>query len=240
MSSQRKGLLGGSAAIAFVVAAILVGFSGEGEAGPHAAPVVVCVDSTVSTDEVRETYLPDIKAVAHSAALKQARFYAAACGSNATGSVNWPIRKQFGRGSYSGELGEESIEGQVEDVSGKLEDLVAARSSLQGTPLGEMLAVAARQCEHAGGGCSIYLFTDGEWADGILHLPREAVSEEMVDRYLETYESQIGDLSGTVVNFVGVGYGTEIGEIRLNEARSIAAALIAAAGGEMGDWTVRL
>jgi hypothetical protein len=240
VSSERLWLGGGIAFLLLVTLAIFAFVGKEEVDGAEAAPVVVCVDSTLSTEDVREDYLPDLEEVAKAAAGRQASFYAAGCGKNATGDVNWPVHQRFDPGSYEGELGDDVTKGQLEEVNQGLDEIVNEKSRRDGTPLGEMLAVAARQCDQAGGECAIYLFTDGEWADDILHLPREGISKAAADRYLDTYEGQIGDLSGTVVHFVGVGYGTEIGEIRLNEARKIAADLIEAAEGEMGTWAVRL
>lgn len=218
---------------------------GRGETEPaHAQPTLVCIDSTVSTDDVRDKYEVDLETVVQRAAVHRANFYAAACGANSTGEVNWPVHKRFASDYSSESLAREQLEHQADEVkegtahSEGTDDLLDTVSH-DGTPLGEMLAVTARQCEQAGGECAIYLFTDGEWADGLLRI-RDGVSERERRRYLEAYEEKLGGLRGSTVNFVGVGLGTVVGEVRLDEARAIAADLIEAAGGEPGFWTARL
>jgi len=229
------------AVLALVV--VLLGF-GEHSETSSAEPVVICIDSTVSTNGVRASYLPDLAAVARRAAVHQARFYAAACGANATGTVDWPVRKKFS-GSYTGDLAREQADHQAEEVikgdekHEGLEDLTRTSSKMKGTPLGEMLAVLARQCGQAGGECTIYLFTDGEWADKLVKVS-DGVTEVEKGRYIETYARRLGTLAGSQVNFIGVGHGTKMGEVHLAEAKALAAALIQAAGGEMGSWSTRL
>jgi len=201
--------------------------------------VIVCIDSSASVEEVRRSYLPDLGEVIHEAAVRRATFYASDCGFNATGEVTWPIRENFDF-PYSGESSTQAA------VHFKVERLVRQNwngrltvRSGGGTPLGEVLAVMARQCNQAGGNCTLYLFTDGEWMDRTLAV-RDGVSEEERRSYLETYLPQLRDLAGSEVNFIGVGYGTSMGEVHLGEAREIAAELIEAAGGKMGAWTTRL
>ncbi len=58
--------------------------------------VIVCVDSSASTNHVRVSYLPDLFKVAHQAATQSEDFYADDCGVNATGRVDWAVRKKFG------------------------------------------------------------------------------------------------------------------------------------------------
>lgn len=232
--------------LAIIAAVLFLAWLAEDSRPNDPAPVVVCIDSTVSTDEVRGSYLPDLEVLARRVAGRQGRFYAAACGANATGSVNWPVHKHFvTKGNYSGARIDEQIDNQVNGVvegsekSEGLEDLIATSSTLDGTPLGEMLGVAARQCAHIGLDCTIYLFTDGEWADKLLRV-RDGVSADEEEAYVDAYVPRLEGLAGTEVNFIGVGYGTNVGEVHLGEARDVAAALVEGAGGEMGDWTVRL
>lgn len=228
--------------LALVLMLLLIGNGGEG--GTHSEPVLICIDSTTSTDKVRPKYEQDINDVVRRAALHQAHFYAAACGANATGEVDWPVSKRF-EGTYSGKsLNEEQLEHKAEQVmlgtsrSEGIKDLLEEESH-DGTPIGEMLAVTARQCKQAGGGCAIYLFTDGEWADGLLRV-RDGISKEERERYLKVYAHRLSGLSGSTVNFVGVGLGTHMGEVRLDEAHSIVTELVEEAGGTMGFWTTRL
>jgi hypothetical protein len=217
---------------------------GEGDSSGKAAPVLVCIDSTVSTDDVRGKYAVDLEAVARRAAYRQAHFYAAACGANATGEVDWPVHRKF-RSTYTSDaLSKEQLEHQADQVIEGTQTREGVSDLLEvvshdGTPVGEMLAVTARQCEQAGGSCAIYLFTDGEWADGLLRI-RDEVSEQERKRYLETYVPRLSGLEGSTVNFVGVGLGTVVGELRLAEAKEIAEELIEEAGGKMGFWTTRL
>lgn len=235
--SKRRPLLAVAGVTAALVALVaLLGIAEDD--GPGTTPVLVCIDSTASTDGVRRSYRPDVMRVAREAADDRALFYLAACGANATGKVNWPVRGRLG-GELSGGLGAEQVEKELAQVSERFGRLAGATSTQGGTPFGEMLAVAARQCEQLGAPCDIYLFTDGEWADGLLRV-KDGVSRRERATYLRTYLPQIADLAGTEVNFVGVGFGTAIGEVRLGEARDIAAALVQAATGEMGTWTVSL
>jgi hypothetical protein len=230
-----------------VVAVLLLMFllisrsKGESHHGPT---TLICIDSTVSTDDVRSKYEVDLGVVVQRAAVHRAQFYAAACGANATGEVNWPVHKRFHDSYSSDALSREQLEHQADDVMEGTADSVGIDDLLEvtshdGTPLGEMLAVTARQCEQAGGSCAIFLFTDGEWADGLLRV-RDGVSEQERREYLAKYKHKLDGLQGSTVNFVGVGLGTKIGELRLAEARSIAGDLIEEASGELGFWTARL
>lgn len=101
-----------------------------------------------------------------------------------------------------------------------------------------MLAVVARQCAQAGGGCSIYMFTDGEWADKLIKVS-DGVTEAEERNYRKAYAGRLSGLADSRVHFVGVGHGTPIGEGHLAEAESVAAELIRDAGGEM-TWSTRL
>lgn len=250
MGKARRGpqlLVGGAAIVCVVLVTALLGFANESSPS-DAEPVIVCVDSTVSTEGVRTGYLSDLEAVARQAAIRQARLYAAACGANATGTVGWPVERKF-ESSY--EVGSEKAEEQAgneakEVTKGNeakeekgLEDLVETSSTRNGTPLGEMLAVAARQCGQAGGDCIVYLFTDGEWADGELKVS-DGVTREERKGFLDTYVPKLTGFAGSEVNFIGVGLGTKIGEVHLNEAREVAAELVQGAGAEMGSWATRL
>jgi hypothetical protein len=239
MSSQQKSLALGAILLTLVVGAIVL-FTGEETVKASGAPVIVCIDSTRSTKGVRYSYLDDIETVVGEAAERRADFYAAACGENAAGNVDWPVKQEFDIDSYSEALEEEALQTLRAEVMEEVKEETKKTSPEGGTPMAEMLEVAARQCEQAGGGCPIYVFTDGEWADSILHIPREPVSDAQEDEYVSTYADELGDLSGTVVNFVGVGFGTDIRLVRLNEARDVADRLIKAAGGKRGTWTVSL
>ncbi len=106
-------------------------------------------------------------------------------------------------------------------------------------PLGEVLAVMARQCEQASGECTVYLFTNCEWADAALSL-QDGISRSERSSYLKVYLPQLEGLNGSLVNFVGVGYGSSMGAVRLGEAHEIARELVEGAGGKMGVWTTRL
>ncbi|HEX6455333.1 MAG TPA: hypothetical protein VF009_02295 [Solirubrobacterales bacterium] len=237
--------------LVFVVGAVLLFLylSGGEEEAPAAPsdsrPVLVCVDSTLSTDGVREKYESDLEKVVRRSAMRQDTLYAAACGANATGEVDWPIQKTF-RKNYSDErFGREELEQQAAEViegNGSEEgvvDLLDSRSH-EGTPIGEMLAVTARQCAQARGSCEIYVFTDGEWADSLLRI-RGGISDTERRNYLREYDrKKLAGLGGSTVNFIGVGLGTEIGELRLDEARELAKELVEQAGGTMGSWSTRL
>jgi hypothetical protein len=229
------------AGVALVAA--LLGFAEDEKV--EGRPAIVCIDSTVSTNGVRSSYLPDLSRVAQGAAEHQANFYAAPCGANATGSVDWPVRRKFKSNYSNAEQAAEQAKHQAKEVidgaKGRegLRDLLKVRSKLEGTPLGEMLAVLARQCAQVGGECSIYLFTDGEWADKGLKVGDGIDSTER-SQYLDAYISKLTGLAGSTVNFVGVGYGTTIGEVHLAEARQLAGLLVKEAGGTMGAWTTRL
>lgn len=209
----------------------------------NSRPVLVCIDSTESTDDVRDEYLADLEKVVRQAALHQDHFLAAACGANATGEVNWSVSRWFRALSSKERTAKEELEYQAEVVIEGNEERKGIVNLLdveskESTPIGEMLAVTARQCD--GKGCVIYFFTDGEWADGLLHI-KDKVSDEERRNYLETYDAEkLGGLDGSIVHFYGVGLKTKIGELRLNEAKSIAEELIEESGGEMGDWRARL
>jgi hypothetical protein len=237
MSNQVRWVVGLLAVV--LLGAIAVAVFAKEPPEHRGKPVIVCVDSTVSTDGVRDSYRADLEDVTGAAVRRIAHLYAAACGANATGEVNWTVDRQFPKNPYGESYLHLHVNEEMEGLQRPLDEILATDSKRDGTPLGEMLAVEARQCQQAGGDCAIYLFTDGEWADGILHLPREGISKEQTAAYLDAHESQLGDLRGSVVNFIGVGHGTKIGEARLNEAREIAEALVTAAHAEMGDWAVR-
>jgi hypothetical protein len=213
---------------------ILIATSVDGS--PSRGVAIICIDSSGSTKSVRASYLPDLKQVVLQAASRKQQLYVANCGSNATGQVNWPVHREFGP-SRKADPGRILAHREAEEVfSGGIAELVEAGPEARGTSLGEMLAVMARQCGQAGGSCELYLFTDGEWNDSQIRL-RDGLSDGELRNYLTTYQM---DLAGSQVNFVGVGLGTSIGEVRLGEAREIASQLVERAGGEMGAWTTRL
>jgi hypothetical protein len=230
------------ALLAAVAVIAILGVAGCGGGGDSsAAPAtLVCVDSTHSTSKVRASYLPDLKSLASRAASEAGPFYVASCGSNATGTVRWPIHQQFARDSFlSGELAAEQAESEAKRATPQLERLVEVTSSKPGTPLGEMLSVAAGQCEAANRKCKVYIFTDGEWADGLLRV-RGGVDTKERERYLHEYVPRLGGLAGASVWFVGVGYGTQMGALRLGEAEEVARLLVEEAGGRFEGWSVRL
>jgi hypothetical protein len=232
--------------LALIVAGALVvlpGGESPAKRPTNSRPVLVCIDSTESTDDVRDEYLADLEKVVRQAAFHQDDFRAAACGANATGEVNWSVSRYFRALSSKEQTARQELEYQAgvviegnEEKRGIVELLDV--ESRETTPIGEMLAVTARQCD--GEGCQIYFFTDGEWADDLLHI-KDGVSDGERRLYLSTYDSEkLNELDGSTVNFYGVGLKTEIGELRLNEAKSIAEELVEEGGGKMGDWRARL
>jgi hypothetical protein len=226
---------------AVLLSALVLSACGGGDhAQSDAASRIVCVDSTFSTDAVRARYLPGIEEVAREAANAHAPFYAAACGANATGTVDWPVHKVFAsRAIYSGELAAQYADSQVKKIIPRLKRLVETSSPQPGTPLGQMLAVAARQCAAVGGGCSVFVFTDGGWADRLLRV-RDGVTAAEQRRYVAAYAPRLRGLAGASVYFVGVGFGTSLGEARLHDAQRVATALVQKAGGQVKSWNVRL
>ena len=235
-----------SVVLALAVLAVIVFLPGNepaAEPPAHSQQILVCVDSTESTDDVRNKYQVDLEKVVRRAAFRQDHLLAAACGANATGEVYWPVGRWF-RTTYSNDrFAKEELESQAEiviegtDEKEGIVDLLDIDSK-ETTPMGEMLAVTARQCD--GDGCQIYFFTDGEWADHLLRV-KGGISDSERKRYLKTYDvDRLGGLEGSTVNFIGVGLGTEIGEVALDEARSVAMELVEEAGGKMGLWKTRL
>jgi hypothetical protein len=167
---------------------------------------------------------------------------AAACGANATGEVDWPVGRWFRATHSSDRFAKEELEKQAEiviegnDEKEGIVDLLDVDSK-ETTPMGEMLAVTANQCN--GDGCQIYFFTDGEWADRLLRV-KGGISGSERKRYIETYLDSLDGLKDSTVNFIGVGIGTEIGAVALGEARLVAMELVEDAGGKMGLWKARL
>lgn len=244
VSKTEIGEIAAVALVAIAVAAIVFLPGSEADPKPPAntRTILICIDSTESTDDVRDKYQVDLEKVVQQAAFRQDHLLAAACGPNATGNVDWPVGRWF-RTSYSKDsFAKEELEDQADGViNGNDEkegivDLLDVVSS-ETTPFGEMLAVTARQC--AGDGCQIYFFTDGEWADHLLRI-KGGISEDERSQYVEAYVPRLSGLEGSTVHFVGVGLGTKIGELRLDEARSVSAELVEKAGGEMGYWKARL
>lgn len=208
---------------------------------PRMQPILVCIDSTESTDDVRDKYRVDLEKVVRQAAFHQDHLLAAACGANATGEVDWPVGRWF-RATYSDDFANQELGKQADIViDGNAEkegivDLLEVDSK-ETTPMGEMLAVTARQCD--GEGCQIYFFTDGEWADDLLRV-KNGVSDEEREQYVDVYADRLEGLEGSTVHFIGVGLGTAIGEVALDEAKSVAKELVEEAGAEMGYWKTRL
>lgn len=226
-------VLGLLAIVAWVVTTIDLG-------GSPPATVIVCVDSSSSTANVRASYTSDLRTVVGQAAEGRARLYADACGANAAGSVNWPVRTNFANIRALGLLGREQARLQAERVIAQaIPRLVGPGPESRGLPLGEVLEVMARQCEEAGGHCTLYFFTDAEWSDGLLRV-RDGIGPGERHEYLSTFEPELQGLDGCEVNFIGVGFGTSMGSVRLAEARELAAKLIEGAGGELGSWATRL
>lgn len=214
---------------------VLRGVAGEAKGDP----MLVCIDATESTDAQRDEYLPEIETVARQGARERASFFADVCGDNAIGTVNWPVHKQFEvDDSLQGANASNYAKHQVSTLSPGLEELVESGSS-EGTPLGEMLLVAAQKCRQEGGHCAIYMFTDGEWADERLRV-KDGVTETELEDYIDFYESRLGDLPETVVHFVGVGYDTDLPPGWYEDAREAAEALVHATGARVGTWGVSL
>jgi hypothetical protein len=231
--------------LALAILAVIVFLPGSEPAAKrpaHSQEVLVCIDSTESTDDVRDKYQVDLEKVARQAAFRQDHLLAAACGANATGEVDWPVGRWFTTTYSSDRFAREELESQAEtviegnDEKEGIVDLLEIESK-ETTPIGEMLAVTARQCD--GDDCQIYLFTDGEWADHILRV-KEGISDTEKKDYIKTYGDKLGGLEGSTVNFIGVGLGTKIGEVALEEAKLVAMELVEGGGGEMGRWKTRL
>ena len=110
--------------------------------------------------------------------------------------MDWPVHKIFAaRAIYSGELAAQYADSQVKGIVPRLERLVKTSSPQPGTPLGEMLAVAARQCAAVGGRCLLYVFTDGGWADRLLRV-RDGVTATEQRRYVAAYAPRLRGLAG--------------------------------------------
>lgn len=245
MKTNRKQFAEIAAIAAIVIAVIgMVAVSG-GETKPDPGKietVLVCIDSTESTDDVRDKYEVDIEKVVRQTAFHQDHFLAAACGANAIGEVDWPVSKWFRANRSSERFAKQELESQADEVMQGTDekqgivDLLEVESK-ETTPMGEMLAVTAQQCD--GEGCQIYYFTDGEWADHLLRV-KEGVSDREREAYIETYGQRLGGLDGSTVHFIGVGLKTNIGAVALDEAKEVAAELLEEAGAEMGRWKARL
>lgn len=227
-----------TAAVVLLVAGLLAGCGGSD--GPKTT-YVVCVDSTYSTDDVRPEYMPTLLAIVERGIRQGVHIYADACGSNATGTVHWPINEALAlQQEYDGVLKSSAIKGKAKKMEPQLNREIVERTSSQpGTPLGEILAVVARQCKVDPGPCEAYVLTDGVWQDPLLDL-RDGISPQEERRYVARYAPLLGGLNNVRVYFGGVGYGTNLGERRLQEAEQIARALIEKAGGEIAVWDVNL
>jgi hypothetical protein len=231
----------------FAAAIALVGLLGTGAYAAtkidlptsRESAVIVCIDSGSSTLRVRKGYLRDLSGVVLRAASEQTRFYAADCGFNATGTVDWPVKRKFAH-HFGGSLGRNEALDQAEHVfSQGILRLVRSGSGAGPSSVGEVLSVMARQCEQAGGNCTLYFFTDADWNDDQLRVG-DGIGIGERREYLRTYRPQLEGLAGSRVNFVGVGLGTSMGGKRLNEAHKLAQTLVEDAGGKLGAWTARL
>lgn len=235
-------LVGVLVAIAVAAIVFLPGSEADPEPPKNSKTILICIDSTVSTDGDRDKYAVDIEKVVRQAAFHQDHLLAAACGANATGEVYWPVGRYFRAGRSNQRFAREELESQADKViEGDEEkegilDLLEVESR-ETTPMGEMLAVTAQQCD--GDRCQAYYFTDGEWADHLLQV-KEGISEQERERYLDAYGQRLDGLKGSTVNFIGVGLGTSIGAVALDEAKEVAAELLEEAGAEMGRWRARL
>ena len=231
MKKRRRNI-----AYAFIAGVFLM--TALGACGSSSYTVIVCVDSTESTQNVRSGYGHDMDVATWDAADHHARLYAAACGDHPGGSVDWPVQLAFKDKDYSGPLEESYLTRLVAEAHPKLTPLTEASSS-EGTPLGELLAVEAGQCKAVGGQCSIYLFTDGEWADSMLKVKGGVTSSEK-NAYIAYYGSQMEGLADAQVHFIGVGLGTDLTTKEDEEADDVATALVEAGGGEVADWAASL
>jgi hypothetical protein len=202
--------------------------------GSDSYAVIACVDSTKSTEDIRSEYIQDLEASAWDAASHYAPMYGATCGDHPGDSVKWAVELRFKDKDYDGELEESYLERLIREDRPELIGLTETGSS-RGTPLGEILAVEASQCENVGGHCSIYLLTDGEWADGAL-IANGGIAADEQRRFVEKYSSQVEGLSGSKVYFGGVGLGTGMTTDEIAEAGKAAEALVRAGGGEVAAW----
>jgi hypothetical protein len=238
MRSQAR--TGGTALFAALLVLGLAGCFGSGE-NDELTTYVVCVDSTHSTDEVRSDYMPDLVAVAERGVMTGAHLYADACGSNATGTVQWRIDKVLRpRQALTGILKEKSATTRAEKMRQEFEAVLAKNSPHAGTPLAKILGVVARECAANSGPCEAFVLTDGVWWDNLLRIT-DGVTPDEEQAYVERFAPLLDGLKGAKVSFAGVGLGTEvIGEQRLAEAQKVAEALVKAAGGRVVFWDVKL
>lgn len=227
-----------TAALALFVCA-LAGCGGGSDAGRMT--YVICVDSTYSTDDVRPEYMQTLLAIAERGVDEGVHIYADACGSNATGTVKWPVDKDLElHQDYDGIMKSEVIASKAKKMEPEFEENVIDRTSPEpGTPLGEMLAVIARQCKVDPGPCEAYVLTDAAWDDPWLSI-RDGIDKQEKKSYLARYVPLLAGLKDVPVYFGGVGHGTKLGEQRLAEAEDIAKTLIKDAGGTLVVWDVNL
>lgn len=237
MSGRIGGRRGAALSVALLIAAsALSGCGGGGEP----TTFVACVDSTHSTVEVRPHYRPELLTIAEKAAEAQGNLYVDACGSNATGTVDWTVTKEFQtEQDLSGVVLRQWATSQAKDLEGDLNDVLTKTSPDPGTPLGEILGVIARKCEADPGPCEAYVLTDASWWDKRLKVYNGVTPKEKQD-YVAAYGPLVKGLDGASVSFVGVGLGTDLGEEGLNEAREVAEALVEAGGGKVVYWDVSL
>lgn len=246
MARKRRNNAIAVAVVGLAVAAVvaIVALPGGEPEEPSSTPVLICIDSTESTDDVREEYEEGLEKLVRQIVRQQGRILIDTCGDNATGEVDWPIKRRFrlsGPNDYFREGEATQLVKQVIEGTEKQPGIASLLevTSKETTPIGEMLAAMARQCPHEGGECDFYMFTDGEWADEILRV-KDGVDERERRRYLDTYSDELEGFAGNTVNFIGVGLGTEIPKTSwLGETKEITEELIEAAGGEVGDWAPR-
>lgn len=163
------GILGG---VIFYLASGAVSMSTQdrGDSSPATGKAVrtevVCVDSSPSTKQVRSSYLASIKHVAREAARSRARFFAAACGGNPTGTVDWPVEEDFREVTHeAAAVVQRELDQRVLRLQPPLRGVIRTTSLAPGTPLGAILAVMGRRCGDAMADCHVWFFTDGAWQD---------------------------------------------------------------------------
>jgi hypothetical protein len=223
---------------AVVLSAALLTAVGLSACGGDPTAHVACVDSTYSTEDVRQGYEPELVTIAERAAEDQGHLYVDACGANATGTVDWTVKKEFETSQdLSGLLLEKWADREAEKLEPEFREVLGKTSSHSGTPLGKILGVIARKCESDPGPCDAYVLTDASWWDNRLKV-YDGVTPQEEREYLKTFGPLVQGLKGAKVYFLGVGQGTDLGEQRLHEAREVAEALVEAGGGEVVFWDV--
>jgi hypothetical protein len=226
-----------SAAAAYAVTQAIDGDEAQQQSPP---PHLVGVDLTASTDGMRDQYLPGLMAIADLAAEDGARLFTAGLGGDPVQSARWSqvdFSKQGDQGSES--LREIRAAGLTDDYRSYLANLLRFNARTSGTSLGEILAVMAQKCRSEGPPCRMWLFTDGAWRDELINV-RKGVTLQQLQRYVTHYVPTFaGGLDGAEVLFIGVGLGSDLTAVQLNDARQVAVAVVRAAGGEPG-WRTDL